>query len=511
MKEKQDIRGMRLVTEGMGVDMTFPSEQMSTPTPIIFSPFDKVDDIALLQGGISATAVENGLAIKFLAPFGYFVNDENFPPMEALRGRWERNAFYMAYHVYNAVLNRLSDPAVKQRIAKVDGSKQLHIELGELAGLVDQINLYLQETFAKTYRLREERGYYRWIGLAAQKDGAERPPTTVMVIPSVIEGSKNIFLRANTVPFAPDSSTPMIPFDSNIHHAVISGLVHGVEGRQKYTARTAIRAAFLDYVFKGDLDLQKLIAATSRAGMFPRLGSECTLGDFMWKRVAALGIAYDFFKRNYIPTPASNIGEVRYIFSGSGFTKVLEDAILTYLSAGMLTPSDQTSLKSGGLFFLPSTNDPDASFRFSFCMNTDKEKYYTTIHVTDLKQRIYMKYHADPLNVSRDGMLNVSEDQQKEYGIRPVTIEPIHSVRQEVKYLGAGFENRSMIVKDRLDETGPWQPSELLRILTLGWAPAYTPSFIMLCRNSMGAAKLDEFRDFNMLTSQSMAETKEKK
>jgi hypothetical protein len=144
-------------------------------------------------------------------------------------------------------------------------------------------------------------------------------------------------------------------------------------------------------------------------------------------------------------------------------------------------------------------------------MNTDKEKYYTTIHVTDLKQRIYMKYHADPLNVSRDGMLNVSEDQQKEYGIRPVTIEPIHSVRQEVKYLGAGFENRSMIVKDRLDETGPWQPSELLRILTLGWAPAYTPSFIMLCRNSMGAAKLDEFRDFNMLTSQSMAETKEKK
>jgi len=427
VKEKQDVPSMRLITEGMGIDLTFPMEQMSTPLPIVFSPFDRTDDIALLQGGVQATAVENGLALNWIAPFGYWTEETRIPSEQQLGRRIEREAFAYAYHVYNFVLNEVLK--IEHRIAGVDGTKQLHIQLDELSGFMDRLNLLLQEKYARLFRLREESGYFRWIGSGSKINNVIKYPSTIMEIPAVIEGRKSLYLRAHTTPLVPGSNTPLIPIDSNIQPVITCGLLHGFENRDSYHERTAIRAALLHYVFKGDFETNKLVSAASRAGIFPRLGSRVAQGIsdmgkgmYMWQRLLALGIASEYFKRNYIPSPIMNTGEVRFTFSGSGFTKVLEEIISTYVSSGMLGTGPAIQNKSGGLFFMPASNELETVHKFAFCRMPEKEIANTIIGITDLKTKQYINWHSDEVRVSRDGMLNVTEMQQKEYGIRPVTI-----------------------------------------------------------------------------------------
>jgi hypothetical protein len=507
IQEQQEVRGIRLVTEGMGIDTTFPMGELSTPVPILFSPFDKIDDIGLLQGGVQATAVEDGLALKWNAPYGYWLNDKQIPNKQRLKGRFERNAFYFAWHVYFSVLDYIRQ-RVNWKFAKVDTEQQLHIEFNEIADLKGQIDIALTEEYAKLFRLREESGYYRWIGLGYNENGGGTitPPFTVMEIPGVISGTRSVFLRAHSVPMMPGSNTPLIPLDANVQHAVISGLVHAFEDRTEWHASTALRAAMLHQVFKGDFEMTKLLSASSRAGMYPRLSSPVESGTGsknagkMWQRLIALSIAWEFFKNHYLPSDTINTGEVRYIFSGTGFTNLLENIISHYVSSSMLNLRQPPSNSVSGLFFLPASNMDNLSYKFSFAMQPRLAKHKTLIAPTDLKSKMYLDYLPEPINVDRNGMLSVTEEMQKTYGMRPVTIEPIHSVRQEVRLRGAGFQDRRMVIKDKVDNSGTWSASEMIRTLTLGWQPAYQPETILLARRFLNA-RLDEYKHFELLAS----------
>jgi hypothetical protein len=230
--------------------------------------------------------------------------------------------------------------------------------------------------------------------------------------------------------------------------------------------------------------METLLAAAARAGIFPRLGSEIQFGTAsstpVYRLLAALAIAWDFFRTYYVEAVPRNEGEVSYLFSGSGVSKVLEEKVKRYVNSAFLHVKGGT--EGGGLTFFPASNAFGSNYRFDFVQSMDAEKQkndLTTISQADSPQH-HVVWDSNPVTISRDLILTVQEEDKMQYSWRPTLIDPSRTIRHYFRFVGAGLRTNEVIIKDRIDSGRVYQPSALFKSLLLGWAPAYNPSSILL-------------------------------
>jgi len=498
--------GTRLVTIGTGIGVSQDGlDKLTCYTPILYHPETRESDIGLIQGGVQVGAVENGLAISFDAKYGYYLRRDTreIKGRNELSGRWERDVFSFGYHAWATALALVQQYTgqIIQPIQRSAGQEEtaLTIVVNELQSLEDRVMINLVDTFSRTFRLRDDRGYFRWIGLAQETDTGTKYPSTIMQIPNIIEGSKRIFLRANSVPFQPGTSAPVLPMAENLWHGFFCGVMHGFEEQSGYVPACAIRAANLASVFNGNYGTQLLLAAGARAGINPRLASRTGNGQYFWQKLAALALVQKFYTTYYNANIPNNTGEVKYIFSGTGLTKVLEQMINMYIESSMLAIKTAPSNTKEGIFFMPATNDYDASFKFGFVNNPTQEKDYMTLNISDLRSKLYWHYDPAPATVGPDGYIEVTEEMQTADKWRPLTIKPIHTLRERIVHLGAGFEQRTLEITDMMDQES-WTPREMVESLLVGWTPAFSPKSIIL-RNAQTPSSFREYRGFELLNA----------
>jgi hypothetical protein len=503
-------RGTRLISIGTGIRMSQDGlDGLSCYSPILYHPESGESDIGLIQGGVQVGAVENGLAITFDAPYGYYLRGDarSVQAPAELHGRWERDVFSFGFHAYQTALNLIRE-YTGQIIQPLDRDgtqgnaateKALTIVINELQSLEDRVMINLVDRYSRTFRLRDDRGYFRWIGLAQLTDTGRRYPSTIMQIPNVIEGTKRIFLRANSVPMQGGTSSPVLPMAENLWHGFFAGAIHRFEEEDKYIPGCAIRATNLASVFKGNFGIQTLLSSAAREGIYPRIASRSGNGEYFWQKLAALAMVQKFYATYYNATIPNNIGEVKYTFSGTGLTKVLEQMINMYIESSMLAiKTEQTNTKEG-VFFMPASNEYDAQFDFAFSNNPQSESDYMMMNISDLRSKLYWRYDGTPAIVGDDGYIEVSEEMMREDKWRPLVIKPVHTLRERVQHLGAGFETRTLEISDTFNDE-IWSPREMLESLLIGWAPAFQPKSIIL-RNAQTPSSFREYRGFEMLNT----------
>lgn len=504
-------RGTRLNVNGTGIRQSIEElESLTTFFPIFYHPEDGVCDVGLIQGGVQVGAVENGLAITYDAPFGHYLRRDQRTILPTDRqgkpqkrsGQWERDAFSYGYYAFLHALNMVkayTDQIVTVRHQQPsETEKFLTIVVNEIQALEDRVMISLVDTFARSFRLRDDRSYFRNIGLAQVTDHGSVYPSTIMKIPNVIEGTRNVFLRAGTVPYQPGTSQPVLPMDVNIFHIWHDGVMHAFENQVKYEPACAIRSAMFHSTWKEKYGINTLLAGASRCGIFPRLGSQDNQGNFLWQKLAALAMVHKYYGTYYNASQPDVIGEMRYIFSGTGLTKVLEQLISMYIESSMLAVQTQATNTKTGVFFMPATNSMDASFCLAF-FNDPKnvERDAMVMNISDLRSKLYWHYAEDTVRVADDGFIDVTEEQMHDDKWRSMTIVPIHTVREKKLFLGAGFERRTLEITDTYNDE-KWDPSEMVETLTLGWKPRFSPKSVIL-RNTQTPSRLEELRGFELL------------
>jgi len=506
----QSPPGIRQILLGQGEDLTPELAGMKTPCPLLYSPYDKTFDICLLQGSVGANVVEMGIGLEWQTLYGFR------PAAKSIRdgwtnqlvanaaepaGGWERNAFKFANFIYYKAFDALND--FKTYPTKLDSQEQINVQVDEAHILLDRIDLDLVK-YSRVFQLRENSGMYNTIALSTVNQKGEIPTTSLIKIKSVLEGSKDIVLRGHVVPYSPGTSDFITTYRDQCQQAIISGLLHGFEEQTSFSDRTSIRAAFMTYVFGANFTLERMLASAARVGMYPRLGSKTlgngTTGIYVWRKLLALALAWEWFKRRYNPTWTENVGEAHYIFSGTGLGKVLEDFIAIYSRASMVNFRAEAANGKTGLFFFPSRNEGETAYRFGFVETPSSmdDVSVTTLQPTNVAGSVYAKYSSTPLQVGRDGILTISEEVQTEYMYHPILTAPAHSIRSVVEFMGAGLRHRTTVIKDDIDPSPPWRSSDVIKTLIQGWTPAYEP-VAMIMRKVPNPTQLLEFDNFDVL------------
>lgn len=482
--------GIYLEIGGRGIDTTPQFTGITSPVVLGYNHSEYRFSAALLQSGVSAITMPDGISVRWKALYGYH------PGMREIRMHgsdpqwWERNAFAFGYKIAQECYEMLaSRPAVGQvkgvdrlnvpRPHEVAGERIVEVVLEEVKAMRDRVIDRLENVYFHRGIIRETQGHYRWIGLSTQ----HRKLTTPAKIPKMIGESLPLHLTASLVPLD-GTGRQITPYRDDIAQSVLSGILHGLEGRPKWSKTCSITAAMLQYCFGDRFDLETLLAAAARAGLFPRLGSTLRYGmateTSVYRVLAALAIAWDFFRTYYVEAVPRNEGEVAYLFSGSGVSKVLEEKVKRYVNSAFLHVKG--GAEGGGLTFFPASNAFGSLYSFDFVQSMDAEQRkadLTMISQAESPQH-HVVWDSNPVTISSDLILTVQEEEKMQYSWRPTLIEPSRSIRHYVRFVGAGLRTNEVIIKDRIDGGRSYQPSALFKSLILGWAPAYSPSSILL-------------------------------
>lgn len=507
-----ESKNMRVITQGEGVKRKSEAlKDVATFFPLFYSPLEKRDDVGLIQGSPQVGVIENGIGITFQTLFGYYIRDpedRTIPSPQQLEGRYEKNANAYGYYAYKTALGRIRD-YFKTNVIKIEKAidsteSTIQILLNELQAKQDSITITLEEMYTRLDRLRDERGTHRCLGLSSLRDKKERQPCTTMIIPKLIQQggttASDVLFRGRPSPLQPGTKIPIMPEDEHIAHSIFEGIVQAFEDQSVYQMRTAIRAAEFYYIFKGDFGLERMMTAASRAGTFPRLGSLDMQGVFMWQRLAALSMTMNFFKNHYGITTPQNIGQMSYIFGGTGPSKTLENLINMYISSTMTPIQYETGTNTmSGLFFMPADNIEGSEYRMAFFGHTDNPAGYTRMDIVDLRDQLKYNMDPTPIEIDEDGDRIMTEEQQTSVKEFPVIIRPTHAVKQRKHLLPMGFQQQTMEITDIVDPQ-MWQPSELMRVMMVAWPFAYTPKSVIM-RKTFSPCRLAEFKDFELIVA----------
>jgi hypothetical protein len=319
-----------------------------------------------------------------------------------------------------------------------------------------------------------------------------------MIIPKIVGGKEDIILNGHIVPLD-DTGKAIRPFKEQLDTELLSGLLHGFENRRKWNEATSLRAAFLQYTYGNSLNLETLLAASARTGLTPRLGSQIRVGRTgnvgAWKLLAALSVSLEYFREHYIDNIRDNVCQVEYVFSGAGVHQALEKKIMRYVNSSFTQVKSEQS--ASGLLFFPSTNAVGTEYKFTYPEAReykDSKRYHTVLQPTE-SPRTYAVFNSQSVPITKDMIVNVEEQDLTEYAWKPVTIEPSRTVRLYVKFLGMGLRKREILVKDYFDSSPPYEASELLKTLMIGWTPAYAPTSFVLS-DTQHPSRIANFFDF---------------
>jgi hypothetical protein len=481
--------GIFLEIGGRGIDTTPQFTGITSPVVLAYNHAEYRFSPALLQSGVSAITMPDGIAVRWKAMYGYHPGERDLK-MSFRDDEWERNAFAFGYKIaqecYQMVksrpgvgqtsgANRLNNP----KGLEVAGERIIEVVLEETKAMRDRVIDRLENRYFHRGIVREQQGHYRWIGLSTQ----HRKLTTPARIPKMIGESLPLHLTSSLVPLD-GTGRQITPYRDDIAQAVLSGIVHGLQGRARWSKDCSITAAFLQYCFGDRFDMETLLAASARAGIFPRLGSEVQYGVAtsvsVYRILVAFAICWDFFRTYYVEAVPRNEGEVSYLFSGSGVSKVLEEKVKRYVNSSFLHVKG--GAEGGGLTFFPASNAPGSRYSFDYVRSMDAEQqkgHLTTISQSETPQH-FVVWDSQPVLISRDLILTVQEEEKMQYTWRPVLIDPSRTIRHYVRFVGAGLRTNEVFVRDRIDTGRTYQPSALFKSLLLGWAPAYNPSSMLL-------------------------------
>lgn len=529
---------VKLQTIGTGEEIELSEfASLSSILPILYNHRDKQMQTALLQGMPSVTAGGDQVTIDFQALYGFYPAPQfltgNEPGIgdgfsgkaresnagydlrgeilkETVKGDLERSAFKYGAHIFRACFKLLAKMQLTGSMQKyatvtshVDGIKYVEVVIDTLNAMRDRVIDNLENQVVLFDRLRDNRGHYRWIGLRTR--GVEL--TTPMKLPKLIGGQRDLFLSASVMPS--DGNSFIRPRDDNVANAVVSGMIHGLEGRTQWNAETAIRASIFHHTYGDAVSPELIFSAGSRAGLSPRLGSTIrtsggTKGKGAWQYLAALALAYDFFRTYYITSFGQPVGSVQYGFSGGGVAQILENKIKRYISSSSVSVKDEVNPSPGGLVHFPSTNAPSQQYAFGFVRRrpgawTSHDKSMTRITQYD-GETISANFESTPTKISSEMFLLQSEEQRNNDNWKPVVISSVPSVIKQREYVGSGLHVTRMRVKDRFDPHTVL-PSELLSSLLTGWQHAYEPSGLIFTDNPVGSNIKDMFALTPVLTT----------
>lgn len=511
----------KVVIMGKGVDVTPTFQGVLTPIPILYNHYEKKFVPALLQGSITARSMTDGLTIGFPALYGFYApakSDKKSVPETGLTfadirakycndDQFERSAFAYGREIFDKAWDELEKvttaPDVesnKWSIIKHDKVEDtMEVVMDVVQAMQDKIIDTVENEYFRQGTLLERAGTYRWMGLSVE---GGNHITTPLIIPKLISGKVDLFMSASTVPQGSDGRA-ITPHRENISHALMSGLIHGFEGRDRWTKTTAIRAALFHYIYNDSLNVETLLAAAARAGVFPRLGSVIetpgrTAGA--WRYLASLALSLEYFRKHYVDSIQKPVGTVEYLFSGSGVASVLEEKVKRYFSSAFINVEQGSG--DGGVVFFPAQNTAGSSFYFDFvherpgAWNGGPETDGCTKLIISESPRAHCDFDPSVAFITKDLILTESEEERTRYIYRPVTIEPSRTVRLYSIFVGAGLTMRQILIKDVFDNQ-KYQASELLQAMMVGWPPAYAPKYLILTDQNV-PSRISNFLDVDV-------------
>lgn len=527
-----------------GEDWTTKIAEPTTILPVVYCPLDKHGEVILLQGGVGVGIDINGMAIKWNTLFG-FVSPERLPggvrwglpAVPGMVGReegpvaafstWEKEASNLAYMVerdIEAGLMAMKNNPLYNRMdwaPKPDALGDLHLEIDieNIDELRRDILLDLAH-YAKQGKLRQDSGYYSWIGLSSRHSGRNYPLSTLMTLPDFVRNTRPLRLRSNVQPFSPDTEHAITPIDDGFAAAIYCGMIHAFEHQSFWNASSSIRAALFQSVFGNNLSLERILAAATRVNMFPRLCSSSTTDGngptYFWTKLAALGLTWEWFQRSFpkdLPLYKDNVGQVRFVVPAEGISPIMQDLVSTYPDASFTKIEGQSPASSvNGLFFYPAFNVPGAEHSFDY----PQELY---VHGREAMVGMPLQkpvgrtpsiiWSGTVLAQNRDGSMDLTKEQQLGYIYNLVRFETIEQVRKRYEFQGAGLIMHKLIIRDRLAQGGaetdrPYMPSSMLMMLCTGWGPRFTPRTILQSTAPQRQSTLSEATKMRVSTSLSL-------
>jgi hypothetical protein len=487
---------------GKGLDATPEDKAVSTFLPIIYTGWDNLYDVGLLQDGPTGQSDGQGIVIKWNAPFACWrpelpIRQLGVKDAKLKKEALERNAFEYGYHIFKYIYNELKDTPTK--LSSRNGVQMMHVQMEEMRALEDNMMNKLENVFFRSGRLRDYDSQYKWIGLETVKGKMKIPVTTPLEIPNVIEGRKPIVMIGSITPFDHNSDNILTGRDDGYSASVLSGMWHAFQDRISFNERCSMYGAFVQSVFGGMFDMSTLLAAATRRALTPRLGSHFGNDVQAWRKLVTFSIAWRYFDSHYECKWGRPDGQVRYGFIGESLSgsDVLLKKIMRFLRSCQVNMTEDLESTSGGggYFFLPSTNMPGSIYRFGFVeykpVNAGTPR--TTLEPWDMG-KVFSKW-KEPLTVDESKNLELDRDQQQSWEFHPITLEKSKSIRLNFNYIGAGLVTRTMDIRDTLDPDEGWKPSDLMKSLITGWPAMYEPRGIILAHQT-NPVMLNEYQDF---------------
>lgn len=276
----------KIVISGTGEPIEKPLANYKSPFVLLYSAFDRDIDIALLQGSMAIGVAEFGLALRFntlyCQTFGdphrrnvtWDTYDRMLDYMDMRE--WERDAFQYARVVFSychqRVIERYGNEISFPQTRSKDIQQVMEVTFRDLDTFKQMLRLELNSMFRTTGRLRDLDSQYRFVGLEAEVDGKYIPCSSALRLPRSFREKEDFIITAEVSPTTSEGQIAS-PYADRARTSVLSGLIHGFEGRTKWNERCSLHSAVLDYIASGNWTTNELIAACSRSGAYPRLSS----------------------------------------------------------------------------------------------------------------------------------------------------------------------------------------------------------------------------------------------
>jgi hypothetical protein len=366
--------------------------------------------------------------------------------------------------------------------------------------------------------IRESHGSYRWIGLGT-REPKQLFPSTALVIPDVIQNVKPLTFRGHIVPMSEAEDMPITPRHDWAQNSTICGIIHAFADLAMWEPRAAIWAAHANKIFGSGLtSLDRMFNAACRVGVTPRLSTPLQVMNSentypAYNKLAALAITTRWFSRNYwggmkggalgAHTWTDNVGKVRYWISGTTPASILQGKIQRFARANMVIfgtrerVSAETSTGATGIYYCPVTNAFGASHRLCFVAAPGEEGAVPIDMSPTEEPRLYTELSPEVLNLDKNQVLIVNDEQAIADKWYPVKVELSRSVTQMTDFMALGLRRYKRVVRDKADPN-PVKPLQLLKTMMIGWGQMY-PAACGIFTGVSAPSNLDEFSDFEVV------------
>jgi hypothetical protein len=465
-----------------------------------------------MQGAPQVEALDKALYIKWNTLYGYKPrsddNDEiGFRPGKPRDGDWierdrlGRKPMLWAAEIYEHVWQVLTDENVVS-LFKWDpkrwlSEKYFEFVMEEALGIGWKIDNHLNSVCQTRDGLGTPNGRYIWLG--GERGG--KPCTSRLNLETEAKGMP---LKAwgGDVPMETGSTKGLSTTSDDYATMIFCGLIHAFERQERYQEECAIRAAILQDVTKGNLDLEVLMNANARCGIHPRMSSTLSYGGDIFpavKGLVALHYAWKWITQQVSPMWGSPTCSVRFMVPEITASQALAEEIQYFFkSVYDYTDDPRTSTSTGNCFF-PSNNAPDARpFKIGFA-KAATSKDDVMVCIPQILESRTLEFSNEPIRVTNRGVLNIPTDKQNAYMRYPVEFDPTRDFTDREEWLGHYGRTRiTRTITDHMDfmpQLGSWAPSVLIRAMCIGW-PITTDTKFQISNDPDCPSHLTDFSDF---------------